>query len=34
VVTSSELSTYGILNVNSLVVLEGALSGIEDNLSK
>ena len=34
VVTSSELSTYGILNANSLVVLEGALSGIEDNLSK
>ncbi len=34
VVTSSELSTYSILNVNSLVVLEGALSGIEDNLSK
>ncbi|WP_445457121.1 50S ribosomal protein L4 [Flavobacterium sp. HNIBRBA15423] len=34
VVTSSELSTYSILNANSLVVLEGALSGIEDNLSK
>ncbi|VXB47314.1 50S ribosomal protein L4 [Flavobacterium sp. 9AF] len=34
VVTSSELSTYGILNANNLVVLEGALSGIEDNLSK
>lgn len=34
VVTSSELNTYSILNANSLVVLEGALSGIEDNLSK
>ena len=34
VVTSSELSTYSILNANSLVVLEGALSGIEENLSK
>ncbi|KIX21365.1 50S ribosomal protein L4 [Flavobacterium sp. 316] len=34
VVTSSELSTYAVLNANSLVVLEGALAGIEDNLSK
>ena len=34
VVTTSELSTYAILNAKSLVLLEGALSGIEDNLSK
>lgn len=34
VITSSELSTYKILNANSLVLLEGALEGIESNLTK
>ena len=34
VISSSELSTYAILNTNSLVLLEGSLEGIEDNLSK
>ena len=34
VVTTSELSTYAILNANSLVLLEGSLEGIEENLSK
>ncbi|WP_159800531.1 50S ribosomal protein L4 [Flavobacterium sp. MK4S-17] len=34
VVTSSELNTYAIINANSLVVMEGALEGIEENLSK
>jgi large subunit ribosomal protein L4 len=34
VVTTSELSTYAILNANNLVLLEGALEGIEENLSK
>ena len=34
VVSSSELSTYAILNANNLVLLEGSLEGIEDNLSK
>ncbi|WP_027138493.1 50S ribosomal protein L4 [Gaetbulibacter saemankumensis] len=34
VVTSSELSTYKILNANQVVLLEGALEGIESNLSK
>ena len=34
VVTSSELSTYVILNAKSLVLLEGAVDGIEANLSK
>ena len=34
VVTNSELSTYAILNANNLVLLEGALEGIEENLSK
>ncbi|RZJ76405.1 MAG: 50S ribosomal protein L4 [Flavobacterium sp.] len=34
VVTSSELSTYAILHANNLVLLEGALEGIEENLSK
>lgn len=33
VITSSELSTYKILNANSLVLLEGALEGIETNLN-
>lgn len=34
VVTTSELNTYKILNANSVVVLEGALEGIQENLSK
>ena len=34
VITSSELSTYAILNANNLVLLESSLEGIEDNLSK
>ena len=34
VLVSSELSTYKILNANSLVLLEGSLEGIESNLSK
>lgn len=34
VVSSSELSTYAILNTNNVVLLEGSLEGIEDNLSK
>ncbi len=34
VVTASELNTYSILNANSLVVLEGALEGIVENLNK
>ena len=34
VVTTSELSTYAILNAKSLVHLEGAVDGIEANLSK
>ena len=34
VITSSELSTYAILNANNLVLLEGSLEGIEENLSK
>ncbi|WP_348810418.1 50S ribosomal protein L4 [Flavobacterium maritimum] len=34
VVSSSELSTYAILNANNLVLLEGSLEVIEENLSK
>ncbi|GLB53329.1 50S ribosomal protein L4 [Neptunitalea chrysea] len=34
VVTPSELNTYKIVNANNLVFLEGALEGIESNLSK
>ncbi|RNL85189.1 50S ribosomal protein L4 [Sinomicrobium pectinilyticum] len=34
VVSISELSTYKILNANNVVLLEGALEGIESNLSK
>jgi large subunit ribosomal protein L4 len=34
VITSSELSTYKILNANSIVLLEGALETIELNLNK
>jgi large subunit ribosomal protein L4 len=33
VVTNSHLSTYKIMNANSLVLLEGSLEGIESNLS-
>lgn len=33
VITSSELSTYKILNANSVVFLEGSLEGIESKLS-
>ncbi|WP_142783897.1 50S ribosomal protein L4 [Changchengzhania lutea] len=34
VIMSSELSTYKILNANRIILLEGALEGIETNLSK
>lgn len=34
VVTNTELSTYKILNANSVVLFEGSLEGIETNLSK
>ena len=34
VVTNSHLSTYEIMNANSLVLFEGSLEGIETNLSK
>lgn len=34
VVTSSELSTYKILNANQVVLLESAIEGIESNLIK
>jgi large subunit ribosomal protein L4 len=34
VVMNSELSTYKIMNANSLVLFEGSLEGIEANLSK
>lgn len=34
VVNASELSTYAILNANNLVLLEGSLEAIEENLSK
>jgi large subunit ribosomal protein L4 len=34
VVTSSELSTYAVLHANTLVLLEGSLEAIEENLSK
>ncbi|MDR6301347.1 50S ribosomal protein L4 [Mesonia maritima] len=34
VITNSELSTYKILNAKNVVLLEGALEGIESNLSK
>lgn len=33
VITSSELSTYKILNANNIVFLEGSLEGIESKLS-
>jgi len=34
VITSSELSTYKILNANQVILLESSLEGIESNLSK
>lgn len=34
VVKNSELNTYGILNANTVVITEGALEGINSNLSK
>lgn len=34
VVTASELNTYGVLNAKSLVLLEGSIGEIEENLSK
>lgn len=34
VITASELNTYKILNAGQVVLLEGALEGIETNLSK
>jgi len=34
VITSSELSTYKIMNANKVILVESALEGIESNLSK
>jgi large subunit ribosomal protein L4 len=34
VITNSELSTYKIINANNIVLLEGALEGIESSLNK
>lgn len=34
VITSSELSTYKILNASNVILLESAIEGIESNLSK
>ncbi len=34
VITTAELSTYKILNANKVVLIEGAVEGIETNLSK
>ncbi|GLB48832.1 50S ribosomal protein L4 [Neptunitalea lumnitzerae] len=34
VITTSELNTYKIVNANNVVFVEGALEGIESNLSK
>ncbi len=34
VITSSELSTYKILNANNVILVESSLKGIETNLSK
>jgi large subunit ribosomal protein L4 len=34
VVTNTELSTYKIVHANNVVLLEGALEGIESNLAK
>ena len=34
VVSSSELSTYNVLNANKIVFMEGSLEGVESNYSK
>ncbi|HMB64394.1 MAG TPA: 50S ribosomal protein L4 [Eudoraea sp.] len=34
VITHSEISTYKILNANNIVLLEGAVQGIESNLNR
>ncbi len=34
VITTSELNTYAVLHANKVVLMEGALEGIEENLSK
>lgn len=34
VITSSEISTYKIMNANSVVLVESALEGLESNLNK
>ena len=34
VITTSELSTYKIMNANKVILIESALEGIESNLSK
>ncbi|MDG1804094.1 50S ribosomal protein L4 [Flavicella sp.] len=34
VITGDALSTYGVLNTNKVILSEGALEGIESNLSK
>jgi len=34
IITSSELSTYEVLNTSKVILLEGALESIESNLSK
>ena len=34
VVSSSDLSTYGVLNANKVVFTEGSLEGVEANFSK
>jgi len=34
VITSDSLSTYGVLNTSKVILSEGALEGIESNLSK
>jgi large subunit ribosomal protein L4 len=33
-ITASELSTYGIMNANKVVLVENALGEIESNLAK
>ena len=34
VVTSSEISTYAVMNANSIVLFEGTVEGVVSNLSK
>ncbi len=34
IITTSELSTYKILNANNIVLLEGSIEGVESNLRK